>query len=152
DPIQVQANLAAVSKALWELIARRARLELERDGAEAIDFPDDLIKAATDPEIGRIVTGERRLFELRRQAQRGQIAQLQERIPQLRDEIAGIAEQTEAKRRESELIERELAGVRELWQKNLIQITRLTALERDAARLSGEHGQLVASSAQAKGK
>ena len=42
--------------------------------------------------------------------------------------------------------------MRELWKNNLVQITRLTALERDGARLEGERGQLIASVAQAKGK
>jgi membrane fusion protein, type I secretion system len=42
--------------------------------------------------------------------------------------------------------------VRELWRKKMIPITRLTALERDAARIRGERGALVASIAQAKGK
>ena len=42
--------------------------------------------------------------------------------------------------------------MRELWQKNLIQITRVTALEREEARLEGERGPLVASIAQTKGK
>ncbi len=50
------------------------------------------------------------------------------------------------------MINRELEGVRDLWRKNLVPIQRVTALERDAARLEGEHGQLVASVAQAKGK
>jgi HlyD family secretion protein len=42
--------------------------------------------------------------------------------------------------------------VRELWSKNLVQITRVTALERDAARLEGERGALVSTIAQVKGK
>ena len=42
--------------------------------------------------------------------------------------------------------------MRELYRKNLIQLPRLTALEREEARLDGERGQLVASAAQAKGK
>ena len=42
--------------------------------------------------------------------------------------------------------------MRELWDKNLVPITRVTALERDAARLEGERGQLIATIAQAKGK
>ena len=42
--------------------------------------------------------------------------------------------------------------MRDLWRKNLVQIQRLTALERDAARLEGERGQLIAATAQAKGK
>jgi HlyD family secretion protein len=43
-------------------------------------------------------------------------------------------------------------GVRELWHKNLVQITRLTTLERDAARLHGERGALVAATAESKGR
>src|SRR5262249_30069885 len=39
-----------------------------------------------------------------------------------------------------------------LWAKNLVQISRLTALERDGVRLTGDRGHLIASTAQAKGK
>ena len=42
--------------------------------------------------------------------------------------------------------------MRDLWRKNLIPITRVTALERDGARLEGERGQLIATVAQGKGK
>jgi HlyD family secretion protein len=77
---------------------------------------------------------------------------LRERIAQLKEQTQGLADQVTAKRREIELIGQELKGVRELWQKNLIQITRLTALERDAARIEGERGSLVSSLAQTKGR
>ncbi|TIP69074.1 MAG: HlyD family type I secretion periplasmic adaptor subunit, partial [Mesorhizobium sp.] len=43
-------------------------------------------------------------------------------------------------------------GMRKLWQRKLVSIDRITALERDAVRLKGEHGQLTASIAQAKGR
>ena len=42
--------------------------------------------------------------------------------------------------------------MRELYEQHLVQISRLTTLERDAARLDGERGQYIASRAQAKGK
>src|SRR5262249_61431297 len=42
--------------------------------------------------------------------------------------------------------------VRTLFQKNLVPITRLTALERDTARLEGERSQLSGMMAQSKGK
>jgi HlyD family secretion protein len=57
-----------------------------------------------------------------------------------------------AKKREFELIQQELKGVRELWSKNLVPFSRVTSLERDAARLEGERGSLVSTVAQAKGK
>jgi HlyD family secretion protein len=39
-----------------------------------------------------------------------------------------------------------------LWSRNLVQISRLTSLEREEAHLQGEHGQLIAGAAEAKGK
>ncbi len=60
--------------------------------------------------------------------------------------------QLAAKARESELIAIELDGVRDLYRKNLVTLQRVTALERDAARITGERGQLTAAQAQAKGR
>jgi HlyD family secretion protein len=100
----------------------------------------------------RAITTERRLFDLRREAREGQRAQLRERISQLREEVAGYTGQATAKSREIEYVYQELEGVRELWKKNLVPMTRLTSLQRDAARLEGERSQLLGATAQAKGK
>ena len=64
----------------------------------------------------------------------------------------GSTAQEQAKEKEIALVEKELIGVRQLYEQRLIQISRLTVLERDLARLSGERAQYIASRAQAKGK
>ena len=152
DETVTRANLAIITKGLDELMARKARLESERDGLDTIVFPAQLLAGAGDPDRAAAMDSERKLFNLRRTARNGQKAQLQERIAQLQEEIVGLTAQQTSKIREIALIERELAGVRELWKQNLVQLTRLTALEREAARLDGEHGQLIAAAAQARGK
>jgi HlyD family secretion protein len=152
DETVLSANLAIVSRALDELQVRQARLTAERDGLEAIEFPAALEERARDPAVRRIMQAEQRLFELRLKARLGQKSQLEQRIAQLQEEIAGVTTQAEAKAREIDLIRRELEGVRDLYRKNLIQLSRLTALEREEARLDGERGALVAGAAQAKGK
>jgi membrane fusion protein, type I secretion system len=152
DETVTRANLAIITKGLDELMARKARLESERDGADTIVFPAQLLAGAGDPDRAAAIDSERKLFNLRRTARSGQKAQLQERIAQLQEEISGLTAQQNSKAKEIALIERELAGVRELWKQNLVQLTRLTALEREAARLDGERGQLIAAAAQAKGK
>jgi HlyD family secretion protein len=96
--------------------------------------------------------GEQTLFKLRHEAREGLRAQLKERIGQLHEQITGLEEQTDAKADEIKLIQNELTGVRELWRKNLVPINRVTQLEREATRLKGERGQLIASVAQAKGR
>ena len=153
DETQTRANLAVFTKSLDELYARQARLEAEKDGAESIRFPDDLLaREATDPPVAPILRGERKLFALRLDARNGEKAQLRERAEQLRTAIEGLSEQIEAKTQEIALIQEELNGVVELWNKKLISITRLTSLKRDAARLGGERGQLIASKAETGGK
>jgi len=152
DETVTRANLAIVTKGLGEMMARKARLESERDGLDTITFPAQLVADAGDPDRAAAMDSERKLFNLRKTARSGQKAQLRERIAQLGEEITGLTAQQNSKAKEIALIERELAGVRELWKQNLVQLTRLTALEREATRLDGERGQLIAAAAQAKGK
>lgn len=152
DETVMRANLAIITKGLNELGARKARLEAERDGAETIVFPPALLARVDDPNAVSAVSSERKLFQLRRTERLGQKAQLRQRMQQLNEEIGGIEAQQSAKAREMTLIERELAGVRDLYARNLVQLTRLTQLEREVVRLGGERAQLVAGAAQAKGK
>jgi HlyD family secretion protein len=152
DDTLTRANLAIVSKNLDELAARQARLEAERDGADGVVFPPALTDRAGNAEIDRIIQGERKLFDFRRTARSGQKAQLRERILQLGEQVQGLVGQAAAKKREIELINRELEGVRNLWTKNLVPISRVTALEREAVRLDGERNQLIAGAAEAKGR
>src|SRR5580692_8079127 len=152
DETVTRANLAIVVKGIDELLARQARLEAERDEKDDVHFASELTSRSQNADVWRVVDGEQRLFELRRQARTGQKAQLKERIGQLKEEIKGVTEQAEAKNGEIELILRELEGVRYLWSKNLIPIMRLTQLERESVRIRGERGQLMASTAQAHGK
>ena len=152
DETVLRAGLAIYTKGLDEMRARKARLASERDGADRIIVSPELRDTALSPEFASALDSERRLFDLRRTARQGQKSQLRQRIAQLGDEVRGYAALQQAKAEEIELIQRELTGVRVLWQKNLIQINRLTVLEREAARLKGELAQSMASSAQVRGK
>jgi HlyD family secretion protein len=152
DQTVTRANLAIITKGLDELFARKARLAAERDVAESISFPDLLTSRVDDPEVAHITDAERKLFELRRTSRAGQKAQLREQAGQLKEEIVGMTAQQAAKRKEIELINRELDGVRDLYKRNLVQLTRLTQLEREATRIEGELAQLIAAVAQARGK
>jgi HlyD family secretion protein len=152
DETVMRANLAIVTKGLTELYARKARLSAERDGAETVELPRELAGRAGDEDVQEAMASERRLFELRRSARLGQKNQLQERVKQLREQITGLVAQQDAKSQEMSFIAKELEGVRDLWAKNLVQLNRLTSLEREEARLQGERGQLIAAAAEAKGK
>ncbi len=152
DETVTRANLSIVTKGLTELYARKARLAAERDGAATVAVPKELADHVDDPDVKEALASERKLFDLRRQARIGQKDQLRERIAQLQEQITGLTAQQDAKTKETDLINRELQGVRDLYAKNLVPLNRLTSLERDAAKIEGERGQLIASAAEAKGK
>jgi len=147
DDTVTKASLAIVTKNLDGLWARAARLEAEQRGLDKIVFPRMLLDRIEDPDVKNIVASESKLFDVRVNGRTGQKAQLRERVTQLNEEISGLTAQEVAKDKEIALVEKELVGVRELYDKHLVQISRLTLLERDAARLAGERAQYIASRA-----
>nr|GAJ32646.1 alkaline protease secretion protein aprE [Bradyrhizobium sp. DOA9] len=152
DDTVTKANLAIVTKNLDAAQVRAARLQAEQRGVDKIEFPQSLLERANDPDVKILLSAETKLFEVRVNGRTGQKAQLRERITQLNEEIAGLSAQEKAKDQEIALVLNELTGVRELYDKRLVQISRLTQLERDSARLNGERAQYIAARAQAKGK
>jgi HlyD family secretion protein len=66
--------------------------------------------------------------------------------------IVGHRSQQAARDRQAVLIQEELLGVRELYQKNLVSLSRKAVLEREAANLEGQMGQLLAAVAQAESR
>jgi HlyD family secretion protein len=152
DQTQALANLDIVKQTLDELTARRARDEAERDDLQSIRFPDDLLAQIGDPRVARLIGEEKTLFENRKQGRDGQKAQLGEQVSQLGEQANGLNAQLVAKDSEIHWNDEELRGVQDLWQRHLVQFVRLTALQRDAARLGGERGQLVSQLAEVRYK
>ncbi len=152
DQTQALANLEIVRQTLDELTARRARDEAERDNIAEINFPETLLSRGDDPHVARLIAEERNLFRNRKESREGEKAQLQEQVSQLGEQANGLNAQLAAKDQEIRWNGEELKGVEELWQKHLVQFVRLTGLQRDAARLGGERGQLVSALAEVRFK
>ncbi|MBO0751416.1 MAG: HlyD family type I secretion periplasmic adaptor subunit [Bradyrhizobiaceae bacterium] len=148
DDTQVRANYQVVSQQLEEIRARIARLSAERDGRDDQALPGKPAKPAGE----QLLSSENSLFKARSDARRSQRELLRGRITQLNDEIAGMDAQAKSKQTQTDLILQELKGVQELWDKRLTPLTRLTSLQREAARLDGEKAQLVSGIAETRGK
>ena len=141
DETQTRSELEVILKGLHENAARRARMEAELSGADQVTFPASLTARVKDPEVAHLLKTEAELFFVRKAAREGQKSTLREQATGLREQIAG-------KDKELDWIRKELVGVHELWKKNLVQFTKVVQLERDAARIAGERGALLASIAQ----
>ena len=142
---KLQSDAALLVAEHTELVARRNRLEAEFRDADAIVW--DVVLAAhaeSDPSVAEVLEGQRRLFRARRDSRAGQVAQLTERIGQTRKQVAGLEAQAEAVGRQSRFLVRELAAQRELFEEGVGELQRLLQLERQAAALEGEAGEIAA--------
>jgi HlyD family secretion protein len=152
DATQAQASLQVVSKQLDEFRARSARLVAERDGLAQPDLPDELAPRLGESAVKSLLAAEATLFHARATARDSQKELLRNRIAQLNEEIAGLEAQVGSKAKQIELIAGELTGVQELYDKHLVPLARLTALQRETARIEGERGQLMSAIAETKAK
>lgn len=150
DDTQTRANLGVITSQLTELTGRKARLAADRDGSSAITFPAGFEKS--DPEVQRVTSGERKLFEAKRKSIDGQKAQLKERIGQYKSEIDGMKKQEKAKSRELALVKEELDRVEDMYKQRLTPVTRVLAMQRDSTRIEGEHGSVISQIARAEGQ
>ncbi|WP_413872802.1 HlyD family type I secretion periplasmic adaptor subunit [Albidovulum sp.] len=153
DGTLLDSELAIVEGQFFEILARRGRLEAERDDATRISFPEELVRSGDqDPGIAALMTGQERLFAAKAETEANEIDQLQRRRGQIANQIDGIAAQRAATDSQLVLIGRELADLTALLDKGLTQAGRVLALEREKARLEGVAGELDATRAEAEGK
>ncbi|MDF1715298.1 MAG: HlyD family type I secretion periplasmic adaptor subunit [Antarcticimicrobium sp.] len=153
DSRNLKSQLLIIEGQLFELMARRGRLEAERDGTDEVEFDPELLKVAADrPEVAELVEGQHRLFFARRDSTEREIEQLEKRRGQIGSQIEGIEAQRASLRVQLGLIEQELANQQSLLDRGLAQAATVLNLRRNAANLDGTLGELKASKAQAEGR
>ena len=153
DDAIVKSELTIVEGQLFEIQARKARLEAERDGIDTLSVPDSLIKVALQhAEVQSMIDGQQRLFESRADSIRREAEQIREQINQAYNQIDGTSAQLAAFKTQQDLIVKELTDTQSLLDKGLTQASRVSSLQREQARLLGEIGNLTATIAQLRGQ
>jgi HlyD family secretion protein len=148
DDPQLQAEAAILQAQYLTQLARRARLEAERDGQDHVSFDPELF-STEHPLIRDLMAAERDLFAARQISQARQAAQLAQRRAQIGSQIGGITAQLAAIDLQHDLTLRELAGQQSLFNNGLTPSARVLALARDAAMLQGRSAELAAAQAEA---
>lgn len=146
DATVLQSELAVVEGQLFELIARRGRLEAERDGTDALTFDPIL---TSNPKSADLIAGQTRLFDARLESLNTATAQLNQQRAQIESQIGGIEAQRAALETQGGLIRQELTDQQKLLEQRLVQARGVSQLQREQANLQGSMGELTASAAQA---
>lgn len=153
DSNLLRSQLTITEGQLFELMARRGRLEAERDGLDKITFDEELLEAAKSiPDVQELIEGQMRLFEATRESGAGEIEQLRKRASQIRSQIEGINAQQASLDIQLGLIQQELESQQTLLNRGLAQAGTVLTLQRNAANLDGTLGELKASEAEAEGR
>ena len=136
---------------LFEIMARRARLLAERDDRLSIEFDPALqSRAAEDPDVARMVQGQRQLFETYLAYRRQTDKKRQNQTEQMILQIEGLSAQAQAAERQLALLGEELETQLALRAKGLSDRAQLSALQQQEAALLGRIAQLRAKQAEAK--
>ena len=153
DETQTLAELGVLKNRGLGLRIRRLRLLGERDGADVLIVPDELIaETEKNPDVGAILSVQRKLFKNRFDMRDGRRAQMQERVNQLEEEITGLRALKSGKETELELLRGELTDLDRLKEQRLVSISRYNAHKRAIADSEGQFGQVSADIARARGR
>ncbi|TLP68936.1 HlyD family type I secretion periplasmic adaptor subunit [Parasedimentitalea maritima] len=153
DANRLRSQLVITEGQLFELVARRGRLEAERDGADEIEFDAELVELSGGRiEIEDLIAGQKRLFHARRESIARETEQLAKRRAQITNQITGVKAQQDSMTLQLELIGQELTNQQTLLDRGLAQASTVLNLRRTSADLQGSLGELIASEAQAEGR
>lgn len=148
--IQARATQELLAGRRVAVTAQEARLIAERDGAEAVEFPQWLRNAPAQSGAADALAAQRNIFQARRVSQQSQRAILQQTVAQLKEEIIGLRGEISSENRQLGFIGDELSDLRTLVEKGLARKPRLLALERQAADIEGSRSQNRARIARAR--
>jgi HlyD family secretion protein len=148
DDVQTRAELSIVRSQLSENLGRKVRLIAERDNLPTIVFPSSI--AQLSDEAPHIIEGETRLFQGNKTNRESRKEQLEISIVQSGEEIKGLEARLTAKAEELRLVELERRKYTGLFEKGLIDGTRVYTVNREWARLLGERGEIEGGLARAK--
>ncbi|MEL6208425.1 MAG: biotin/lipoyl-binding protein, partial [Pseudomonadota bacterium] len=153
DDRQLRSQLAIIEGQLYELMARRGRLEAERDEAEEVVFEAELLeRGRANPDLQELIDGQRNLFFARRDSAAQEAEQLVRRGGQIANQIEGVEAQRVSLEEQRALIQQELESQQSLLERGLAQAARVLSLQRESARLNGQLGELAAAKAQSEGR
>lgn len=151
DDAETRAEVAILKGRLAVNLAMQARLEAERNGSEALDFPKEIDRLAKDAgDSAQLWLGEERIFAERRRFLIGQEDLKRRQVAQLAAEIGGLEEEIATENRQLALIEEERSALADLVDKGLARRPRLLELQRAEASIEGARARNRAAIARAQ--
>lgn len=149
DGVEATTSLAATTKEIDQLEAKRLRLIAERDGAKDLIDPLQTIARLDDRQFIAGLTSETSLFKARAEQIESKTAQLKEQIAQIEQQRDGTRQRLLSNAEEASWSGQQARRIENLAKDGLVQFSRLADSKRTVAQLSGERSQLLSDEATA---
>jgi HlyD family type I secretion membrane fusion protein len=138
DPTRIDSASELYRTQLAAAMAQETRLLAEREMKDELAFGKDIIDFVDNPTVARAVEDQRRQFSVRRDA----LVQTTQTVAAQVAQAVKEAEQNDIDNRTAKNVlvnvKRELEGVQYLYDRSLIALPRLTALQREQSRVEGQ--------------
>lgn len=148
---EAAANQRAASGSMIGARALQARLTAEMRGLPLTTPPEFASLTGQDRiDADEAMALQRSEYSARASALQAQRGVLSQERAQSAEQISGLQQQIAAAQTQQRLIQDELVGVQRLATQGLVPLTRLRALQREAASLQGNIGQYTAEIGRAR--
>jgi polysaccharide export outer membrane protein len=142
DVFQAEERVRVLEVGRAVLVARKARLVAQQNGAERIEFPKMSTLGVDMARIAEICEGEQRAFTSEREAEKQEADALRQQIPRLRAEIATLKQQEELEEKQRELNRQLLADYEQLAKSGLARKPTYIEIRREEARIESNIARL----------
>jgi epimerase transport system membrane fusion protein len=144
DETQPRAQLEVVRGQLYLRIAQEARLAAQRDGLQAVHYPQELLAHRHDPRVADAMRLQDQTFRVRLAAHDGERAVYRRQIEQLRAKVKGLQAQKLSRDRLVASYRGDLTDFKSLLKEGFTEKQKVEELERALAQSEGQRGGLVA--------
>ena len=145
DDTQARANFEFARQTYLALLATEGRLLAEQRGASRIEFHPDLSSPDNAAPAQNYLAGQRQLFDTRRGALDGDIGILNESAAGQEESLKGLTAQLASRRSQSELLQEQLGGTRDMVEEGYLPRNAQLEQERAGAELNAVISDLQAS-------
>lgn len=139
--IRARADHAVIAERYLHLRVKAARLAAEQRMSTVIDVGGFDGSHFSADRLNKVLSSERGLLSSRWVTLQTQEKVLGQRVRQLEEESRGLDEAIQGQSQQLDLIEREISGVKGLYDKGLALLPRLLALQRDRAQVQIDRAQ-----------
>ncbi len=133
EALSGRGEVRALSAERLGLAVRQARLSAEVDGKPQVQFPDWVLRRASDPDVSQAMREQSLLLDARRNSVDEQVKAVQDAKEILRQELQSLDTKGKSLDHQIDIARKELANVTDLVQKGLTISPRQLADEQSVA-------------------